>query len=124
MKIPAVTSEQKLETVLHHLHASGWARVDFDRLVRTYADFSFAARRCVYGIASGPNYLRDLRFFLERDIASLESEAMVCRSVGRVWLTPLGMKEASMLKLEQALYGTLLKRADILFPPRTLTARP
>lgn len=117
MKTVAVTSEQMLETVLYRLQTTGWARVDFDRLVRTYLDFRTAARRCVYGIASGPNMLSELRCFLERDIVSLESEAKACRTIGRVWLTPLGLREAAWLKLEQARYGTLLLAAAKNFPP-------
>lgn len=123
MKIVAVTSEQILETVLHHLHARGYVRVDFDRLVEAYNDFRTQARRCVYAIPSGPDYKLKLRAFIELDIQSLERQGRALRTVSRVWLTPLGMKEASMLKLEQATFGTLLKRADIAFPPLA-AARP
>ena|SRR5688572_15006433 len=123
MKIVATTSEQMLETVLHHLHAAGYVRVDFEKLVDAYNDFRTHARRCVYGIASGPDYRLKLRAFIELDIQSLERQGRALRTISRVWLTPLGLQEASWLKLEQATYGTLLKRAAIAFPPLT-AARP
>lgn len=119
MKFIATTSEEMLETVLFHLHARGYVRVDFDKLVEAYDDFRTFARRCVYKIASGPDYGVKLRAFIELDIQSLERQGRALRTISRVWLTPLGMKEASMLKLEQATHGTLLKRADIAFPPLT-----
>lgn len=119
MKVVATTSEQMLETVLHHLHATGYVRVDFDKLVEAYNDFRTFARRCVYKIASGPDYGVKLRAFIELDIQSLERQGRAMRTISRVWLTPLGTQEASRLKLEQATYGTLLKRADITFPPLT-----
>ena len=123
MKIVATTPEQMLETVLYHLQMTGYTRVDFDRLVEVYNDFRTYARRCVYKIASGPDYKLHLRAFIEKDIVSLERQGRAIRTVSRVWLTPLGLKEASWLKLEQATHGTLLKRAAIAFPPLT-AARP
>lgn len=123
MKVVATKPEEMLETVLCHLHARGYVRVDFDRLVEAYDDFRTQARRCVYKIPSGPDYKLKLRAFIELDIQSLERQGRALRTVSRVWLTPLGMKEAARLKLEQATYGTLLKLADIAFPPLT-AARP
>jgi len=123
MKVVATTPEQMLETVLFHLHARGYVRVDFDKLVEAYNDFRTYARRCVYKIASGPDYGLKLRAFIELDIQSLERQGRAMRTIGRVWLTPLGVKEAFWLKLEQATFGTLLKRADITFPPLA-AARP
>ena len=123
MKIVATTSEQMLETVLYRLQQAGWARVDFEKLVDVYNDFRTFSRRCVYHVASGPHYRDHLRAFIEQDIVSLERQGRALRTISRVWLTPLGLKEASWLKLEQALYGTLLHSAAKLFPPLT-TARP
>lgn len=123
MKIVATTSEQMLETVLYRLQQTGWARVDFEKLVDVYNDFRTFARRCVYRIPSGPDYRVHLRAFIEQDIVSLERQGRALRTISRVWLTPLGLKEASWLKLEQALYGTLHLSAAKLFPPLT-AARP
>lgn len=123
MKVVATTPEQMLETVLFHLHARGYVRVDFDRLVEAYHDFRTHARRCVYGIASGPDDKLKLRAFIELDIQSLERQGRALRTIGRVWLTSLGVQEAFWLKLEQATFGSLLKRADAAFPPLT-AARP
>lgn len=123
MKIVATTSEQMLEAVLHHLQMTGWARVDFEKLVDVYLDFRFMARRCVYRLQSGPHLQNYMRAAVEADIVSLERQGRALRTIGRVWLTPLGAQEASRLKLEQALYGTLLKSAAKLFPPLT-AARP
>ena len=120
MKVVATTSEQMLETVLFHLHGTGYVRVDFGKLVEAYNDFRTYARRCVYGIKSGPDYKLHLRAFIEKDIQSLESQQRAMRSISRVWLTPLGMTQAAWLKLEQATYGTLLKRVAITFPPLTV----
>ena len=120
MRVVATTPEQMLETVLFHLQAAGYVRVDFDKLVEVYNDFRTHARRCVYGIASGPDYGVKLRAFIELDIQSLERQGRAMRTIGRVWLTSLGVREAFWLKLEQATFGTLLKRADIAFPPLTV----
>jgi len=124
MKIVAVTTEQMLETVLFHLHANGWPIVDSDKLVDAYLVFTVRARRCVYGLASGPDLRARLRAALEADLQRLAGKGRVQLTTSRNHITPEGLKHAAWLKLEQARYGTLLDAADAIFPPRSLTARP
>ena len=119
MKIVAVTSEQMLEAVLHHLHATGWPIVDFEKLVDAYMDFRSRARRCVYGIVNDPQERDTLRYFIERDIVELERDARVIRTMSRVHITPRGLAQTALLKLEQARFGTLLTSASTTFPPLT-----
>lgn len=83
MKTIATTSEQMLETVLYRLQTSGWARVDFEKLVDAYMDFRSQARRCVYRLQSGPNLRDYMRAAVEADIVSLERKAQAMRTIGR-----------------------------------------
>lgn len=119
MKVIATTSEQMLEAVLYRLQMTGWARVDFEKLVDVFLDFRFQVRRCVYHLQSGPTLRDHMRAAVEADIVSLERQSRATRTTSRVWLTPLGLKEASHLKLEQALYGSLYHSVAKLFPPLT-----
>lgn len=123
MKAVAVTSEQMLETVLYRLQTTGWARINFEKLVDTYADFRFRARRCIYHLQSGPALRVILRACLENDVAALVRQGRAIRTIDRIWLTPLGLKQAAWLTLEPARYGTLHLSAAKLFPPLT-AARP
>lgn len=123
MKMIATTSEQMLELVLFRLHCTGWKMIDLDRLIDVYLEFSFRARRCVYGCSSGPHLRDDLKRFLERDIASLVKKGHAQHTVSRVRLTDDGVRQAFWLKPEQAMYGSLLPAADKIFPPLA-AARP
>ena len=122
MKVIATTSEQMLDAVLFHLHARGWPIADSDKLVDAYLVFTVRTRRCVYGLSSGPDLRMRLRAALEADLQELARKGRVQLTTSRNHVTPEGLKHASMLKLERALYGTLLDAADAIFPPRTLTA--
>lgn len=119
MKFIATTTEQMLETVLLHLHATGWQQVDLEKLVDAYNAFRYSmARRCVYRLRSGPDYRARLRQAIESDITGLEARGWAQRSVSRVWLTDEGKKQAAVLKLNQAQYGSLTHHVSATFPSR------
>ena len=58
MKMIATTTEQMLETVLFHIHASGWVKAEVEKLVDVCLAFLGCTRRCIYRQPSGPD-LRD-----------------------------------------------------------------
>lgn len=64
-----------------------------------------------------PNSL-SIKASIEQEITDLISKGQAGRSVSRIWLTDKGKAQAAWLKLEQALYGSLIPIASSIFPRR------
>ncbi len=117
MPIIATTHDQVLFALIFDLRKKGWDLLDVDKLVDVYDAYQRATGAVIYGSVRNPTR-GALKDDLVQDLKDLENRQLVQRTVSRVQLTTLGLPAAASLTLHPH-YRTLIKHADVIFPPRS-----